>query len=70
MIAVEPGRPGRVHEALTAALSDIARQSRCDEVYVVQAGEDPGSPMPTLGFDWYGSIVKRRPLPTDGGAET
>ena len=60
LVAVEPGAPGRVHEALAAALSETARERGCDAVYIVQPGEEPGSPLPHLDFIWYGAVLQRR----------
>ena len=60
LVAVEPGAPGRVHEALAAGLSETARERACGSVYVVEPGEEPGSPLPNLDFIWYGAVLQRR----------
>ena len=69
LVAVEPGAPGQVHKALAAALSETARERGCHAVYVVEPGEEPGSPLPHLDFIWYGAVLQR-PLTgsTDGNA--
>jgi hypothetical protein len=39
---------------------ETARERGCDAVYVVQAGDEPGSPLPHLDFIWYGAVLQRR----------
>jgi len=60
LIVVEPGAPGRVHGALSAALSRLVVERHCERVQLVEDGDDPGSPMPGLGYSWYGSILQRK----------
>ncbi len=60
LIAVEPGAAGRVHGALVGALAEMAAQRACGGVYVVQPGDDPGSPLSHLDFSWYGAVLQRR----------